>query len=322
MDVARTSLHPGLQSVLDTALDAVVVIGVDDRILGWNGKAESTFGWSRSDALGSPLASLIIPERYRSAHACGMVKFLETGEGPVLDRLIEIEALCRDGNEISIELSITASDQFGPKLFIGFLRDISNRAKQAEQRERLLRELNHRVKNSLSLVTSIAHMTAQNSTSVTQFMSAFSQRLQSLAAGHDLLVESEWGRTDIGTIVGHVLGAAVAAGRAECCGPKAEIASNRVIGLAMILHELFTNASKYGALASEDGILTVGWREDDGQIILEWSELGVTGLQPPPSEGFGLSMIAMSVRHDLGGSQIQQWRPEGLRMILRFPTDG
>lgn len=322
MDVAATHLHPGLQSVLDTALDAVVVISPDDRIIGWNGKAEATFGWSRAEAIGSKLATLVIPERYRPAHVRGMAHYLATGEGPVLDRLIEIEALCSDGREIRVELSITASDQFGPKLFVGFLRDISERARLAEQRERLLSELNHRVKNSLTLVASIAHLTAQNSTGINQFMSAFTERLQSLAAGHEMLVKSEWGKTDIGTIVGHVLGAAIAAGRAECGGPRVEIASNKVIGLAMVLHELFTNASKYGALAGPNGRLSVSWREEAGQLILEWIETGLKDIQAPLSEGFGLSLIAMTVKHDLGGSQIQQWRPEGLRTILRFPIGG
>ena len=312
-------MHPGLQSVLETALDAVVVIDCDSEILGWNKKAESTFGWSAEEALGRPLTDLIIPGRYRQAHARGMANYLATGHGPVLDRLIEIEAVRSDGAEIKVELSITCSDQFGSKLFIGFLRDISERTRQADQRERLLRELNHRVKNSLALVSSIANLTAQNSTGLNQFISAFGDRLHSLAAGHDLLVQSQWGDTKIGTIASQVLGAAVAAGRADINGPDIEVDSRRVIGLAMVFHELFTNASKHGALAKPGGHVTLSWQIDAGDLFVEWSETGLQGVKPPKHDGFGLSLIAASARHDLAGSQVQQWRPEGLRLLLRFP---
>lgn len=322
MDAIVQSLHPGLQSVLDTALDAVVVIDSDSLVLGWNGKAETTFGWQEDETLGQPLTELIIPHRHRESHQRGMSRYLATGEGPVLDRLIEIEALCRDGSEIKIELAITCSDQFGSKLFIGFLRDISGRTRQAEQRERLLRELSHRVKNSLSLVSSIAHLTAQNSSGIDQFIRAFGERLHSLAAGHDLLVQSQWGDTSIDRIVGHVLGAAVSAGRADVSGAAIKIDSSRVVGLSMILHELFTNASKHGALCKPDGHVSLSWREVDSEILIEWSETGLSGITPPRSEGFGLSLVAMSAMHDLGGSQVQQWRPEGLRLVLRFPAKG
>jgi PAS domain S-box-containing protein len=320
MDMAAPSLHAGLQSVLDTALDAVVVIASDDRVLGWNRKAESVFGWNSSEAIGRRLTDLIIPERHRDAHLRGMARYLATGEGPVLNRLIEIEAVREDGGELKVELSITASDKFGHELFIGFLRDISDRARLAEQRERLLRELNHRVKNSLSLVMSIAHLTAQKSTEIDQFIGAFSQRLQSLAASHDLLVESDWNETDVGAVASRVIGAAVAAGRATCEGPALPIDSARVVGLAMILHELFTNASKYGALAAEDGRLHLTWRKDGSEVVLEWGESGVAGLGQPSGEGFGHSLIATTVKHDLGGSQILQWRPDGLRVVIRFPA--
>jgi PAS domain S-box-containing protein len=320
MDIAAASLHAGLQSVLDTALDAVVVIASDDRVLGWNRKAESVFGWDSSEAMGRRLTELIIPERHRDAHLRGMARYLATGEGPVLNRLIEIEAVRKDGSELKVELSITASDKFGHELFIGFLRDISDRTRLAEQRERLLRETNHRVKNSLSLVMSIAHLTAQKSSDIDQFMSAFTLRLQSLAAGHDLLVQSKWGETDVGAVASHILGAAVAAGRATCEGPALHIAAGKVVGLAMILHELFTNASKYGALSGEDGRLDVRWRRDSGEVVLEWHERGMVGVKAPTSEGFGHSLIEMTVKHDLGGSQILQWHPGGLTAVIKFPA--
>ncbi len=109
MNLSWGLLHAGLQTVLDTALDAVVVMGEDDRVIGWNAKAEQSFGWSADEALGAKLSELIIPPQYREAHEKGLAHYLATGEGPVLNQHIEITALHREGHEIPIELSITAS---------------------------------------------------------------------------------------------------------------------------------------------------------------------------------------------------------------------
>src|SRR5437870_2180784 len=127
MDLAVSELHAGLQSVLDTALDAVVVMNLDGRVLGWNEHAAQCFGWSADEAIGRRLSELIIPPQHRAAHERGLERYLETGVGPVLNRHIEISGLRRDGREIPVELSVTEAGQFGERLFIGFIRDISAR---------------------------------------------------------------------------------------------------------------------------------------------------------------------------------------------------
>ena len=116
-----------LGAVLKTALDAVVVMRLDGTIAGWNDVAERTFGWSFAEANGRRMSEMIIPDRYRSAHEHGLDHYLATSEGPVLDKHFEIEALHRDGRELPVELSITRTEQFGEPVFLGFLRDISER---------------------------------------------------------------------------------------------------------------------------------------------------------------------------------------------------
>src|SRR5688572_7907054 len=113
MNMPWGMLHAGLQSVLDTALDAVVVMGLDGRILGWNERAASLFGWTADEAHGECLSELIIPAAFREAHERGLAHFIATGEGPVLGRRIEVTALNRAGQEFPIELSVAPSDQFG-----------------------------------------------------------------------------------------------------------------------------------------------------------------------------------------------------------------
>src|SRR6202022_391921 len=116
-----------LGSIFDSALDAVVTMGADGVITDWNPMAESIFGWPRSDAVGRLVSETIIPVRYRGAHKFGLRRFLETGEGPVLNKRLELAALHRDGHEFPIELSISATSSGGSHLFSAFVRDITER---------------------------------------------------------------------------------------------------------------------------------------------------------------------------------------------------
>ncbi|MES2136409.1 MAG: PAS domain S-box protein [Pseudomonadota bacterium] len=319
MRSASSALHAGLQSVLDTALDAVVVMDVDGRILGWNEHATASFGWTLAEAVGQKLSDLIIPPQHRPAHERGLKRYLQTGLGPVLNRRIEISALHRDGRELPVELSITESRQFGGRLFIGFIRDIRERQQEVERRHRLLREFNHRVKNMLSVVLAMAHQTARHSSDTESFQEAFLSRLETLAHGHDLLVASEWKEVELQALAEQVLGADAATGRASFSGERALLSANRVLGLALVLHELYTNAVKYGALAVPAGRVDLDWRVEDGEAIVCWRESGNGGVDKPSRLGFGHQMIDMTARADLQGRVDFEWLSSGLVVTIRFP---
>ena len=129
-----------LRTVLEGALAAVVLMGADGRIRGWGAQAERTFGWSREEAIGKELAALIVPDELRSRHREGIRRYLETGEGPVLGRVIEMEAIVRSGGRIPVEISINRPVEHGGEpVFIAFVRDISER-KTAEEAQRRLYE--------------------------------------------------------------------------------------------------------------------------------------------------------------------------------------
>jgi PAS domain S-box-containing protein len=116
-----------LQPILRTAIDAVVVMDAQGLIVDWSDRAALTFGWRRDEVLGRMLGEVIVPTRYRQAHRAGLARLLATGEQTVLGRLLELSALRRDGTEFPVELSITASGDPGQPLFLGFIRDISDR---------------------------------------------------------------------------------------------------------------------------------------------------------------------------------------------------
>ena len=315
-------LHAGLQTVLDTALDAVVVMDTDGMVIGWNSHAERLFGWSWEEARDQRLSDMIIPHQHREAHEKGLQHYLATGDGPVLDSRIEVPALHREGSEIPVELSITASEQFGDKLFIGFIRDISERKAEAERQQRILQESEHRVKNMLTVVQAIALQTAANAPDMATFTTSFSGRLESLARAHQLLVGRVWQDVAISALADRVLGAEVTAGRARFGGPELLLKAGQVLGLSMILHELYTNAIKYGALCSDEGQIELDWDSDGETITMIWREFGPPCEAPDtPSSGFGQRMIAMSVRSDLNGTIERDWRPDGLTATLSFPVE-
>ena len=314
-------LHPGLQTVLDTALDPVVVMDTDGLVIGWNGHSETCFGWSWDETRGKRLSDMIIPPELRASHEAGIAHYLATGEGPVLDKRIEVSALHRDGSRLAVELSVTASEQFGDKLFIGFIRDISERAAEAERQQRILQESEHRVKNMLTVVQAIALQTAANSPDMESFTKSFSGRLESLARAHQLLVGQVWHDVALSALTERVLGAEVAAGRARYGGPEILLKPGQVLGLSMILHELYTNAVKYGALCTDQGQIDLDWVHDNSMIELVWAESGHPCAGDKPGSGFGQRMIAMSVKSDLGGTIEREWRPDGLTATLVFPVE-
>jgi PAS domain S-box-containing protein len=144
-DAVRRS-EARMRSVLDAALDAVIMMDEQGRVVSWNVRAEALFGWARDEAVGRMLAELIIPPRYREAHTRGLKRFLSTGEGPVIGRRIELTALRRDGSEFPVELTVTALWEAGAFFFSAFVADITDR----KRAEAALREAEQRLQHVVS----------------------------------------------------------------------------------------------------------------------------------------------------------------------------
>lgn len=316
-----------LNAVLKTALDAVVVMRLDGTIAGWNDVAERIFGWSFAETSGRRMSEIIIPVQHREAHERGLTHFIATGEGPVLDHHIEITGLRRDGREIPIELSITFTDQFDQPVFLGFLRDISERQEAHRRQELLLAELSHRVKNMLAVVTGIAHQTAKSCSSLQEFAPSFAARLQALAKGHEMLTLSSWEGAGLPELMEALLGpyALPQDLRVSFGGPPVNLDAKQVLSLSMVLHELITNATKHGALSSSEGRIAVSWDWSTGgrpgRLRLRWKESGLSGIAPPTTSGFGLKMISLSAAHELGGDSSSEWQGDGLLFTLEFHAE-
>ena len=312
-----------IQLVLETALDAGIVMRSDGTIAAWNAQAESTFGWAAAEAVGADMAALIIPPQHRTAHRAGLARYLETGEGPVLRRRIEITALRKNGEEFPIELSITPVGEEDSKLFLGFIRDISERRSAEQRQSLLLGELEHRSKNMLAVVMGMATQTAKTALSVDAFLKDYLGRLASMSRAYGLLTEKNWQAATLNSLAAGVIAPHLSSvdNQLKIEGGDILFPAKTVLTISMILHELTTNAIKYGALKS-DGYIEIKacaapGREGE-EVLLVWQEHGV-GAAAQLRSGFGSKLIDTCIRHDLKGNVEVSHGDDGIRYEFRFP---
>ncbi len=145
------------EALLENALDAVIGMDQEERVIYWNHQAEKIFEWSREEAMGKNLANLIIPERFREAHRRGMKHYLASGEGPILNRRIEIAAIRRDGREFPVELTVSPFEQNGIIRFFSFIRDVSLQKEIEQERVRLLQEARDAVRTRDEFIAVCSH---------------------------------------------------------------------------------------------------------------------------------------------------------------------
>jgi PAS domain S-box-containing protein len=203
---------------------------------------------------------------------------------------------------------------------------VLERREVLQRQQMQVAELNHRVKNMLAVVMALSMHTARSADSIELFIKSFSARLMSLARGYNLLTASEWKQTAIQDIVREIVAPHAGAHQLEYSGPQISLSSKATLTLSMILHELVTNAVKYGALSIPAGQIAVHWSltEQEGgseEIVLQWQESGLTGLEAPQDpSGFGSKLIETSARQDLGGRVQTTYQPEGIGYSFWFPS--
>jgi PAS domain S-box-containing protein len=220
-----------------------------------------------------------------------------------------------------------AGQQRRPGGMVGTIADITARKEleearraQAEKEHLLMREMNHRAKNMLSVVDAIAHQTATGNPE--DFIRRFSARIQSLSANQDLLFRSEWKGVEICGLVHAQLAhfADLISSRIFAEGPRLRLnaASAQAIGLA--LHELATNAGKYGALSTQTGRVDIRWGAAGGEFTMSWIESGGPVVSPPQRRGFGSVVMGVMVERSVGGKVVLEHPPTGVTWCLTCPT--
>jgi len=305
--------------------DGVIATDRDGRIILTNGAAEKFTGWRAGEAQDRPLSEVFsLRDPATRVEIADVAAWLEDDEGDggggpgVL-------LLRRDGDELPIEYTVATIRGFGGSTagFVISFRDITERKLAAERQAMLVGELNHRVKNTLTIVHSLVHASVRKSPdqTATDMATKLGERLQALQRAHDLLLESQWSGASLGEMVNRELDPYR---REE--GPKIAIKGPDVLLppqctsiLAMTLHELATNAVKYGALSHNAGVLAVNWKALRGnRVQLIWEERGVDAPQQV-GNGFGMQLIDNGIRHSLGGKSKVDFRKTGLYVEIELP---
>jgi two-component sensor histidine kinase len=243
--------------------------------------------------IGQPITRIIPPELHPDEQQ--ILARLRRGEH--IDHYETVRA-AKDGRLVDISLTVSPlHDKFGRIIGASKVaRDITER-KEAERLRRLLtEELNHRVKNTLAIVQAIATQSLRRAKSPVDFVSSFTGRVQALARAHDLLTQNKLQGADVMALVREqVLFGATDDHRISCSGPVLMLEAQAAVQLALVLHELATNARKYGALSVPHGRLTVQWElrieGECSNLALQWKERGGPKVCTPKERGFGSTLI-------------------------------
>ena len=226
---------------------------------------------------------------------------------------------------VNIALDIV-SDAHGPHKMIGTAQDITERKAAEEHAQLLMREINHRSKNLLAVVQSIAQKMARNS-DVETFPQRFAERLAGLASSQDLLVKNYWKGVPLGELIAsqllhykHLLGS-----RIHLDGDDVNIAPGAAQNIGMAIHELATNAAKYGSLSNDTGEVVIVWQilpdgDGDKDFTLSWTERNGPPVSPPEHKGLGSFIVMRLFKHSLSGEVTQDFAPAGVRWSIRAPA--
>ncbi len=243
---------------------------------------------------------------------------------------VEKRFIRKDGRLIWMSVrSSPVRDADGRLLYlVRVVQDITER-KAAEQRQRLLiDELNHRVKNTLATVQSLASQSARGAPTPAAFRDSFEGRLIALSKAHDQLTRHHWENADLRELLTGSLAPYAGPERLVLRGEDVVLRPRAVLTLAMAFHELATNAAKYGALAASGGRIEIRWQPvklegSDGRALLQiaWQEEGGAPVSEPTQRGFGSKLIEGSVQAELGGSARLVFAPEGLRCEMLIPLE-
>jgi PAS domain S-box-containing protein len=286
---------------------------------------ENLFGINPPDVIREPqLWFASVRERYKNA-IVDMIASCLAGEREAIEYCI----VRPDGSERWIrDKAFVLPVEVGQNPRIaGIARDITDGKRAEQHRELLIAELNHRVKNTLAVVQSLASHTRHAAVTPDDFDKAFNSRLDALAQAHDLLTQSHWK----GAILKHVIDAALrpfaGAGnlldRVSAHGPDVWIAANTAVTLTLAFHELATNAAKYGALCNDSGRIAVTWSAEPAQapveLQLSWCESGGPPVEAPARRGFGSMLMERVLAFEADGDAQLMFPAAGLEFHFRLP---
>jgi PAS domain S-box-containing protein len=303
--------------IVECSDDAIISTNADGVITSWNKGAERLFGYLAEEAIGKPVIMLVPPERQSEADT--IIGRIRRG-----DSVEHYETVRRrkDGSLVDVSLTVSPMRDVEGNV-VGaskIARDITERKRSEAQISVLAREAEHRAKNLLANVEAMVRLS--NSDTPDGLKEAIAGRIRALANVHSLFAQSRWTGAELGSLVRQELSPYSRDGgmRTLIEGPIVVLKPDLAQATAVALHELATNAAKYGALSVPEGQVRVEWSCAGGQLVLRWTEAGGPPVNPPTRRGFGTSVLETMIRDGVKGRVQLDWRVEGLACEIVIPT--
>ena len=299
-----------LASIVESSDDAVLTVNLDGIITSWNEGAKRIYGYSAKEAIGKPITILIPRERQDEDTA-----ILERVRHGKRFNHYETVRQCKHGGKLDISLTVSPiKDAAGKMVGVSKVgRDITERKRAEALIGVLAREAEHRAKNVLATVQATVHLSQSDTPD--GLKRSIAGRIQALANVHRLFVESRWTGADLRALALEELLPYRQEGdeRAQVDGTSVTVKPEVAQAIAVILHELATNAAKYGALSVPAGRVHVSWSHvSDERLILRWTEIGGPSTKPPTHQGFGTRVMKSMIGGSLKGDMRLDWREDGL----------
>jgi PAS domain S-box-containing protein len=309
-----------LASIVESGDDAIISKNLDGIITSWNRGAERIFGYLAEEVIGKPITILIPPERLDEEEI--ILERIRRGE-----RVDHFETVRRrkDGHLSDISLTISPVRDVNGKI-VGaskIARDITERKRSEAQISVLAREAEHRAKNLLANVKAMVHLSQADTPD--GLKQAIEGRIDALANVHSLFSESRWTGADLGSLIRQELSPYSRHGQMRTLidGPTVILKPDLAQTIAVALHELATNAAKYGGLSAATGRVRVEWSrlaDAGGRLVLRWTEAGGPPVKPPTRRGFGTHVMEVMIRSYEGGDVQLEWHAEGLVCEIALPA--
>jgi PAS domain S-box-containing protein len=306
-----------LASIIETSDEAIVSKDLNGMVTSWNNGAKRVFGYTADEMIGRRIVTLVPPDRHNEESE--ILERIRRG-----DRIDHYETVRqrKDGSLIDISLTISPLKDGAGKV-VGaskIARDITERKRSEAQIASLAGEAEHRTKNVLATVQATVRLTQAETPD--ELKRAIEGRIQALANVHTLFVQSRWTGANLHTLITQELSPYCQdrETRVGFDGPNLLLEPNAAQIIAVALHELATNAAKYGALSASDGRVQVVWSHvSAGQLVLRWIETSGLRVKPPTRQGFGMRVMGDMIRSQKGDMRFE-WRADGLTCEITLPT--
>lgn len=304
--------------IFEQAKDIILTADITRRITACNDATAAALGYPRDQIVGKSIADFVSDADIRKTEGALSAK----GEQYRNTRQ-EVGVMGAGGHQMRWESDSTLLvDPTGrPIGLLSISRDVTERRAFEARRELLIHELNHRVKNTLALVQAIAHQSFRAGVDGAAAPANFMARVRTLASAHDLLTREHWEGVTLAELV-RAATAPLDASRVEAAGDVLVVTPKAAVALAMALHELGTNAVKYGALSVPGGLIGITWRVEGDRFHLDWQELDGPVVVKPDRQGFGIKMIERALASDLGGRVKVVFASDGVRCAIDAPRKG